>query len=508
MFFPRTTLPIIVVIVLILAAGCTGVPETNPPTTAATSSPAGQAYERGLTENAAGNYRSAELAFADATTLYAAAGDRDGTRKARDARFRAFRSYIEYSLNETQAVAAMNETFPSLTDTEIRSWLDTGAQKIVSENETLYFDVAANYLSAHPDLRRKTEGQTIDIDAITRWAWAANRTPGDVPYVNPVHYSGTERLAIPHQYLPADGVIRIWFPLPVETESQRNITVTNLSYPEYRVKGPFTTGDIGYVYYEIPAEKIPGDLVLTADIAFTSYEQSFRIDPAAVGSYTMSDPEYHDYTVSERNIGITDAVRARAQAIVADETNPYLQAQKIYRWMLSTYTYSHVPHISLDTRQPKIAESAYMFDTSHGDCGTQSMLFAALCRSLGIPARATGGYQMLITKTPSPHFWAQYYVPGYGWVPTDLTLAEGGEWFDIPDEKRELFRSYYAGSLDPARLVFQKKIDLPLDPPLPDDAVLMRAVLQHPAIVADSSELDLDLYSGAFFSVDLSESGQ
>lgn len=508
MFSPRTALLLITLAAVILAAGCTGVPGTPPATPAPGSSPAGQAYERGLDQSAAGNYRLAEQEFAHASTLYAAAGDRAGAKKARDARLRAFRSHAEYSLNETQAKAAMRSAFPTLSEQEIRSWLDTGAQKIVMENETLYYDVAANYLSAHPELRKKTEGQSIDIAAVTRWAWAENRSFGAGQYVNPVRYAGTEQLAIPHEYLPTAGMMRIWFPLPVETESQRNITVASLSYPEYIVKGPFTTGDVGYVYYEIPAEKIPGDLVITADIAFTSYEQSFTIDPAQVGTYNTSDPDYQVYTASERNIEVTDAVRAKARQIVGNETNPYLQAQMIYRWMLTTYTYSHVPHISLDTRLPKVAESTYMFETGHGDCGTQSMLFAALCRSLGIPARATGGYQMLVTKTPSPHFWAQYSVPGYGWVPTDLTLAEGGEWFDIPDAKRELFRSYYASSLDPARLVFQKRIDLPLDPPLPADAVMMRAVLQYPAMAANSSEQDIDLISAAFFRVNLSESGE
>lgn len=56
-----------------------------------------------------------------------------------------------------------------------------------------------------------------------------------------------------------------------------------------------------------------------------------------VGSYNTTDTEYQIYTASKRNIGITDAVRARARQIVGNETNPYLQARKIYRWMLHTY---------------------------------------------------------------------------------------------------------------------------------------------------------------------------
>ena len=42
------------------------------------------------------------------------------------------------------------------------------------------------------------------------------------------------------------------------------------------------------------------------------------------------------------------------------------------------------------------------------------MYFAALCRSIGIPARAVGGYQM-IQGFAGTHFWAEYYLEGYGW---------------------------------------------------------------------------------------------
>jgi transglutaminase-like putative cysteine protease len=264
-----------------------------------------------------------------------------------------------------------------------------------------------------------------------------------------------------------------------------------------------TTGPIGYVYYEIPVETIPGDLTVTADIAFTSYEQIFEIDPAQVGEYDTSDPEYLLYTASERNIEITDAVRAKALEIVGNETNPHLQAEMIYASIIETYPYSHVPHFSLDAREPKVAESTHMFETGHGDCGTQSMLFSAFCRSLGIPARAIGGYQMLLRDAPGTHFWAQYYLPNYGWVPVDPTVADAADWVPISDAKRSIFKNYYATNLDPTRLVIQKNVDAPLDPPLPDGAVVFRIVRQNPAIVADMADGDIDLAGMAGFSISL-----
>ncbi|NVO66206.1 transglutaminase-like domain-containing protein [Methanofollis tationis] len=489
---------------LLFTAGCTAAPDEQTGAVTPALSAADEAYARGAAAYAAAYYRTAEEHFAKSHTLSTEAGDAASARQARDAMLRASWTVMEYPLNATAAEGALRESVPGITDDEVSDWLEHRAQRIVSDNETLYFyDVAQNYLYAHPEEMQKHTASTLDFDFVARYVFSEDQPAGEGPYVNPIHYAGTERLEIPRDLLPATGTIRIWYPLPVETESQTNVTVANLSYADAIVKGPVTTGPIGYVYYEIPVETVTGDLTIAADITFTSYEQRFEIDPEQVGEYDTSDPEYLLYTVSERNIEITDAVRAKAREIVGNETNPHLQAEMIYASIIETYPYSHVPHLSLDARVPKVAESTHMFETGHGDCGTQSMLFSAFCRSLGIPARAIGGYQMILADAPGAHFWAQYYLPGYGWVPVDPTVADAADWVPISDEKRSIFKQYYAANLDPTRLVIQKNVDAPLDPPLPDDDAVFRIVRQYPAIVADTADGEINLAGMEGFSITL-----
>lgn len=496
---------LLVLSVLLLAAGCTVTPQDTKIPGAPDPSPADEAYARGVAAYGAANYRIAEERFAEAYALSTGAGDTGKALTARNAMFRANRTIMEYPFDRVAAEAALAERIPGITDAAIADWLDNRAQTIVSENETLYFDdVAGNYLYAHPDEMQKQNARDLEFGYIARYAWSEDQPEGTGPYVNPVRYAGVERLEIPREGLPSSGVLKIWFPLPIETDSQRNVTVTNLSCPDFIVAGPFTTGPIGYVYYEIPVGAVNGDLILSADIDFVSYEQIFSgIDPAEVGEYNTSDPEYLLYTRSERNIELTDAVREKAWEIVGNETNPHIQAQMIYRHIIETYPYSHVPHGSLDAREPKVAESTYMFETGHGDCGTQSMLFSAFCRSLGIPARALGGYQMIMTGAPGGHFWAEYYLPGYGWVPNDVTIAEAADWVVIPEEKRSAFKDYYAANLDPARLVIQKNVDTPMDPAIPDDVAVFRVVRQCPAIVSDAADYDIDLFGMGCFGISL-----
>ncbi len=177
-------------------------------------------------------------------------------------------------------------------------------------------------------------------------------------------------------------------------------------------------------------------------------------------------------------------MKAKARAIVANETNPYLQAQKIYWDIITTLPYSHAPHMTLDaTGTP---ESLYVLTTGIGDCGTQSMYFAALCRSIGIPARAVGGYQM-IQGFAGTHFWAEYYLEGYGWVPVDVTAAEGGDWsYNATPAELQQYKEYFFGSLDPYRYIIQDDVDIPLTPDSGNAVAPPSGFVQIPKVVCDT----------------------
>jgi transglutaminase-like putative cysteine protease len=263
--------------------------------------------------------------------------------------------------------------------------------------------------------------------------------------------------------LPATGMFRLWLPLPIEYSSQTGVTILSTEPARYRKSSTGTGADIGIVYFEFPLADIPGPFLnATVKFRFVQHEQRFTIDPAKVKPYNTGDPEYRKYTQSGTNIVITPEMKQKALEIVGNETRAYRQAQKIYWYVVDTYPYSHAPHSMLDAT--KTPESGYMLTTGIGDCGTQSMYFAALCLSLGIPARTPGGYQM-VEGYAGTHFWAEYYIEGYGWVPADVTVAEGADWsYNATTEERHRYKAYFSQNLDPYRYVIQKDVDIPLVP--------------------------------------------
>ena len=165
---------------------------------------------------------------------------------------------------------------------------------------------------------------------------------------DPVDYTGRAEFAIPRDELPGNGTLKVWMPVPIESGSQTNVTIISVEPARYVKSATGASADLGLVYFEIPLEEITSPFLnVTVRFSFVQHEQRFVIDPAQVKPYNTSSPGTRD-TAPSQNIVITPAMKAKARAIVANETNPYLQAQKIYWDIITTLPYSHAPHMTLD----------------------------------------------------------------------------------------------------------------------------------------------------------------
>lgn len=87
---------------------------------------------------------------------------------------------------------------------------------------------------------------------------------------------------------------------------------------------------------------------------------------------------------------------------VAD-TNPYEKARKMCEWV-----HDYLTHKSLGSM-----DALEILHAKHGTCGEYALLYVALCRAEGLPAR-------LVFLPWEPHFLAQVYVEGR-WVLADST---------------------------------------------------------------------------------------
>ncbi|MGD0079202.1 MAG: transglutaminase domain-containing protein [Methanoregula sp.] len=498
----------VLIIAALLTAGCT----TGQPASPAASGDALLVQADLAYRNA--NYMTAAQLYNDSYTQYTAAGNTSAARDALNHEFTAYRMIIEFPLNRTDAESAVRAAFPDASADQVNAWLSArDTARITSDGRELFFyDTVANIRYHDPARMRMmtaasgkspfydevkdlaldppVAGRDPLFDEVKNLTLAPPVTAGG-PYRSPVTFEITQQLSVPVDSLPKTGVLRLWVPAPINSGSQTNVTVISIEPVQYVKFMPDTRADIGLAYMEVPLSSLTGEyLNITTRYGFIQHEQRFVIDPAKVRAYNTSDPEYLKYTASGKNIVITPEMKQKAQEIVGNETNPYLQARMIYWYIVNTLPYSHAPHIYLDAAG--IPESTYVLDTGIGDCGSQSMYFAALCRSLGIPARAVGGYQ-LVPGLEGTHFWAEYYLVGYGWVPVDVTIAEGGDWaYNATPDQVHRWKEYYFGSLDPYRYIIQNDVDIPIVPD-PGNAVMFRMVVQSPKIACDTCNEDVDL---------------
>ena len=395
---------LLVCLCLLLAAGCSSpAQQTSPP-----KSPGDALLLQGEHEFQNNNLHAAERLFILAQQNYTAAGNATAALHARDRATIAHLMTAEFPYNRSQIVSMIDSKFPGIPADRKASWLPCNqSQCIESDGETWYFRNTGPNIQYHNlDIMQnmtRAKGDTPFYDQLTPYALApAGQETGN--YVNPVTWEGTEALSIPAEKLPKSGTLRVWIPLPIETDSQRNVTIESVEPAAYVRSSTGTDADIGLAYLEIPLEDVSGSFVnVSAKFRFTAYQQRFVIDPAKVGRYNTSDPVYQKYTASGWNIAVTPELVETARGIVGNETNPYRQAQKIY-WYVISHPYSLVPHDRLNAMG--MPESEYMLTTGFGDCGTQSMYFAALCRAVGIPARSTGGWQM-VPGYEGTHFWSE-----------------------------------------------------------------------------------------------------
>ncbi|MDD5142354.1 transglutaminase-like domain-containing protein [Methanoregula sp.] len=436
------------------------------------------------------NLHAAESLFRLAQQNYTTAGNTASAKAARDQVMKIQMMTFHYPYNRSAMDRQLTETFPDLSAAQQVALLDDpGAVTLKSDGETWYFeDTVSNIVYHNMTIMQKANAgkqYTPFYDELAPLAFAPQRE-NTARYSNPVTWEGTEEIAIPRDRLPGNGTLKLWVPLPVEYGPQQDVTITTLEPAQYLQTSTVTGTDIGLAYFEIPLAEVRDPFVnITARFLFTEYTQRFTVDPAKVLRYNTSDPEYRKYTAPSANIAITPAMKKKALEIVRNETNPYLQVQKIYRYVSDTLPYSHAPHMQLEaTGKPR---SEYVLETGIGDCGAQSQYFAALCRAVGIPARVPAGYQMILGPAGT-HVWAEYYVEGYGWIPADVTVAEGADWsYNATTAEREQYRDFFSRNLDPYRYVIQKDVDIPLSPePGADEVVIDRSILQIPVAVCDT----------------------
>lgn len=260
---------------------------------------------------------------------------------------------------------------------------------------------------------------------------------------------------------PGEGV-RLWLPYPV---SDRQQTVSKIGFSgDYAQAGVYTDPVNGtpILYAEWPALATSRTLSLAFEV--TRQEQRVASLPNKEAVWNRAD--FADELKGTRLGPVDGEVKKLAERIVKGKKTLLAKARAIYDWTVENM------YRDPATRGCGKGDVCLLLLKPGGKCTDISSVFVALCRAAGVPAREIFGLRLgreaSADLTGGQHCWAEFFLPGSGWVPADpadVRKAMLVEKLDINDQKTKAYRDYYWGGLDPYRVRIALGRDLVLNPP-------------------------------------------
>ena len=259
---------------------------------------------------------------------------------------------------------------------------------------------------------------------------------------------------------PEAKEVRWWVSIPDDERFQDLLDLKVVSAPgEWRIEREPGRGN-RFLYIEA---KKPGKAELEAVVEFVLRRQPVLIDvdPANVGALTANHRTIfaEALVLDEPHMEVTPAVADLAKQVCGDEQNPALAS-----WKLLEYVARETDHYSKDATKPRcgIGDVSECLTNAGGCCTDMHSLFIALARARGIPARLQMGYRVQeknLGKEVDPGYrcWAEYFLPGYGWVPADIVEADAADglgpqrWFRGLTERRVWLNQGREFTLSPAQ---------------------------------------------------------
>lgn len=354
----------------------------------------------------------------------------------------------QYVYTREQALAAMRELIPDFASEELNQLeLEGMVDYLLVNGEKRYFmRYHRSLMKSHDDLRARAGWPGRRSAPLLDEAIREMKAKGQVSWR--FRLRGT--LGVRDEaFLPGE-VYRLHMPAPREVDQVGQVEIRApgsafLSAPDH----PQRT-----VHFE---ERLARNRLFEAEYAYTVTARYVSLSPgeAPYRPYPQAAPPTPmDLAERAPHIAFTPYLRALCEELTQGAADKLQAARAIYEFVTTRVNYAFVRNYFLIERLGEFAAI-----NLKGDCGIQALLFIALCRIAGIPARWQSGL-MAEPNDVGSHDWAQFYLEPYGWLFCDPSIG-GAAWRAGASERW----NFYFGNLDPFRFVAAGEFQAPFDPP-------------------------------------------
>ncbi len=262
-----------------------------------------------------------------------------------------------------------------------------------------------------------------------------------------------------------DGLIFLRVPKPPVFASQPGVDVTAATHK------PSIEEIAGTIVHQFDGEEINASVVVekadskteqSVPAANVNIGQTFVVTTSAVSTeikeqlvkpYSKKDTISKVQQASSASLDSiaellkNEKVTALSRSIIGKTTNPYTKAHLIYSYMIKNFT------VLSDVRSPD-APVIDLLETKKGDAYDFAMLYDALLLAGNVLVRPCAGILVDADSSSRPHWWCEFYIESFGWVPVDVALGAG-----LPFEcfkKQTNVKDFYFGNLDAQHVTFSR----------------------------------------------------
>lgn len=282
------------------------------------------------------------------------------------------------------------------------------------------------------------------------------------------HSSGTITMEFDLSGHDTGEEAKLWVPYPL---SDRDQTISNVSISgDYAESAVYSDQTYSTPMLYARWDKGTASRKLTLTFHAVRQEVMRRDFPVKEAAW---DPADYAFYLAPTSLGPIDGqVKKLADQITQGKTTVQTKAKAIYDWICENM------YRDPNTNGCGPGNVCLLLSKPGGKCTDIHSVFVALCRAAGVPAREVFGIrqgkkaEQDITKWQ--HCWAEFYLPGYDWVPVDpadvrkMMLKQK---LELGDAKTKHYREYFWGGWDQYRVKLAVGRDLVLNPPQHGDPI-------------------------------------
>lgn len=364
---------------------------------------------------------------------------------------------LDFTRSKDDVKSYIRHYIPDVTEWQLRAWTHSGTLEGKNiDGQFRYFNQAAPNLfrvdSTCLAVKEAKDGgeKKLELEDVKTQIYETTTLNGVNNLFHPVKMKVTYTLTVHPDVVPAGEELRCWLPFPhAGLPRQKDIRLLSVNDGTYKIENKKNRT---HAFLFMKKKAVAGQAtVFSEQFEYISYAQYIKVDTAKVLPYDTHSAFYKRFTrESLPHLTLSPAISDLAKRIVGTESNPYLQAKKLFDYV-DRFPWASAREYSTISNIPE-----YVLKYRKGDCGQQTLLFMDLCRSLGIPTHFQSGF-MMHPGASNLHDWCEIYINGYGWIPVDVSFGR----YPFAHNDEEAY--FYLGGIDNYRMVVNQNFSGSLD---------------------------------------------